>query len=422
MSFSSPGRPLWKPGDTVISNRFDLLNNDEYPTPSSNNKLKRARKNAKYNETTTTFNTSNIFDKDSSGPKFLILSRVDANEEYKMNTVSPFLIHKAIIHTAGPNVEVKNLKDGTLLLKSTTKQADKLLKLTSLFDKIKVKVEEHKTLNYSKGKIICPLLKYVSDSEILENLKCQNVTELYRIKYKVNGEEKESHSFILTFHTPILPETIAVGYYIARVKPYIPQPMRCFQCQEFGHTTKRCQKKAVCAVCANPPCDTHVSKDCKDTPKCVNCSQAHTSFSKMCEVYKDEFEIQTIKTIKRTSYYAARKEYIEKKNIPPPINTFSQIVHRNRNIETNQIKHTPTKEIEKISLIAEIHKDKTNTNINFDNTMQIDIDKPSANASPLNLNNDTILLTKNQNVETHDQIEQDDSLNISDISISSSDF
>lgn len=35
---------------------------------------------------------------------------------------------------------------------------------------ILVKVEEHPTLNTSKGTIYCPDLKYVSDAEIIEHL------------------------------------------------------------------------------------------------------------------------------------------------------------------------------------------------------------------------------------------------------------
>ena len=32
-----------------------------------------------------------------------------------------------------------------------------------------------------------------------------------------------------------------IGYYFVEVKRYIPNPMRCFQCQEFGHSKKFCK-------------------------------------------------------------------------------------------------------------------------------------------------------------------------------------
>ena len=83
------------------------------------------------------------------------------------------------------------------------------------------------TLNSSKGVIYCPDLAHDSDEEILETLKPQNVTELFRFKRRVNGELQNTASFVLTFNSPILPNAIKAGYILLRASSYIPQPMRC---------------------------------------------------------------------------------------------------------------------------------------------------------------------------------------------------
>ena len=47
-------------------------------------------------------------------------------------------------YTAGNNVEIKKLRNGTLLLKTENEiQAEKLLKLTKFFDQINVSIKLH---------------------------------------------------------------------------------------------------------------------------------------------------------------------------------------------------------------------------------------------------------------------------------------
>ncbi|GFX54176.1 uncharacterized protein TNCV_2338121 [Trichonephila clavipes] len=51
----------------------------------------------------------------------------------------------------------------------------------------------------------------------------------------------------------------------------------------------------------------HSSTDCTLEPKCVNCSESHSSDSKLCPKWKLEKQIQEIKTNKYISYPEARK-------------------------------------------------------------------------------------------------------------------
>ncbi|GFX25467.1 uncharacterized protein TNCV_1998681 [Trichonephila clavipes] len=47
--------------------------------------------------------------------------------------------------------------------------------------------------------------------------------------------------------------------------------------------------------------------DCTLEPKCINCSQLHTTDSKLCPKWRTEKQIQEIKTNKNISYFEARK-------------------------------------------------------------------------------------------------------------------
>ncbi|GFT07559.1 uncharacterized protein TNCV_4045261 [Trichonephila clavipes] len=64
----------------------------------------------------------------------------------------------------------------------------------------------------------------------------------------------------------------------------------------------------------------HVSSNCNLEQKCVNCSQPHSTDSKLCPKWKIEKEIQTIKSNKNIFYVEARKLIT-----PQPSQTYAQV-------------------------------------------------------------------------------------------------
>ncbi|GFW59765.1 uncharacterized protein TNCV_4718561 [Trichonephila clavipes] len=60
-------------------------------------------------------------------------------------------------------------------------------------------------------------------------------------------------------------------------------------------------------VTISPHKTLNSSRDCRLEQKCINCSQPHTSDSKLCSKWKAEKEIQAIKTNRNISYAEARK-------------------------------------------------------------------------------------------------------------------
>jgi len=113
-----------------------------------------------------------------------------------------------------------------------------------------------------------------------------------------------TNSIILTFETAVLPEKIKVGYLVVRVKPFIPSPLRCFQCQRYGHGIDRCRGKVTCSRCAGE----HDSDGCSEQPHCVHCDENHPTTDRNCPKFKFEKEVQRIKFTENISYPEARKK------------------------------------------------------------------------------------------------------------------
>jgi hypothetical protein len=112
-----------------------------------------------------------------------------------------------------------------------------------------------------------------------------------------------TNTIFLTFNNPKLPTAIQVGYLNVKVEPYIPNPIRCFSCQKFGHLSKNCQKPPACANCGSIG---HDYNSCDNSSKCLNCEKDHPSSSKKCEKWLIEKEIQKTKVTFNIPYHEAR--------------------------------------------------------------------------------------------------------------------
>ena len=142
--------------------------------------------------------------------------------------------------------------------------------------------------------------------EIKSNLKSQAVSDVKRISVLRNGIRRDTHTYILTFSTPILPTSIKVGFQSVKVDVYVPNPLRCYRCQRYGHHESNCRSTPVCPKCAFEGED-HDQKTCNNPPLCVNCKSSHPTYSKECSVWKDEKEILSIKFKDNVTFLEARK-------------------------------------------------------------------------------------------------------------------
>ena len=149
-------------------------------------------------------------------------------------------------------VSIKKLNNGTLLIEVDKKTySDNLLNM-KFFTNIKIKSYAHSSLNSSMGVVRSSEL---SLSEIKSHLKTQSVTDVKRITFKRNDSIILTDTYILTFGKPQIPKELKVSYTIVKVNPYIPNPLRCNNCQKFQPSVRSAERVAL--TTSNSPVTTH---------------------------------------------------------------------------------------------------------------------------------------------------------------------
>ncbi|XP_023226914.1 uncharacterized protein LOC111627548 [Centruroides sculpturatus] len=239
-------------------------------------------------------------DSSSNQPAYLI---VHAMGETTLSKRSPFLIQKLFESTIGHLKKIQKLRSGDLLVEAASpQQSEKLLKMKSLGD-IQVIITPHTSLNSSRGVISEIDLMCEDESDIQIGLSDQGVTAVRCISIRRDGKIIPTKHLIVTFNKPTLPSFLTAGYLRCSVRPYIPNSLRCFKCQRFGHSQTSCRGKSLCAQCG---VEGHQSTECTSTPCCVNCKDAHPAYSRKCPAWQREKEIQRIKTVNNISDPEAR--------------------------------------------------------------------------------------------------------------------
>ncbi|GBM36692.1 hypothetical protein AVEN_221960-1 [Araneus ventricosus] len=286
----------------------------------------------------------------SADAKCFILSTPETFHE-----VSPFLVQKLILSNIGEVKNVKKLRSGDLLIEiSNPSQAVTLSKLTTL-GSLKVNTSVHRNLNFSRGVISERGLKKHTESELVQELSTQKVCAARCIQIKRDGKLIPTQHIVLTFSTPELPKSIKAGYLNCPIKPYIPNHVRCFKCQKFGHSQQACRgANAICAKCS---VSGHVSSDCiSDDIKCINCEGAHPAFSRSCPRWVLEKEILSTKIRKNISFAEARKLIAE--HTPKPGVAYSSAVKQcarcgyRANADNTQVKTSNFSIISKTSILS----------------------------------------------------------------------
>ena len=114
----------------------------------------------------------------------------------------------------------------------------------------------------------------------------QGVTDVDRINVHRDGVLKPTNTFVFTFDSPVLPAVVRIGFIQAKVDVYIPNPLRCYKCQVFGHHINKCGRQAICVNCSMPE---HCKPgQCQRPAKCANCSGDHSANSKDCPQWEKE--------------------------------------------------------------------------------------------------------------------------------------
>lgn len=227
--------------------------------------------------------------------------------EKNARTISPFVVSKCLTTTLGPGYQATRMASGDLLLEvKSQSQYENLSKLES-FGNIPISITPHRSLNTSRGVVSDQELLGLTEGELLEGWKDQQVTQVQRIKIRRDKKEIPTKHIIVAFCTSTLPEHLETGYLKLNVRPYIPNPRRCFKCQRFGHGSQSCRGQLTCGKCATTG---HATDECKveDGAHCANCDGAHPAYSRTCPTWKKEKEIVTIKITQNITFREARQQ------------------------------------------------------------------------------------------------------------------
>jgi len=97
---------------------------------------------------------------------------------------------------------------------------------------------------FQKG-IIFGVSAEVTEYDIQSETKAEIA---HRIVKFVDGQRTKTESVVLSY-PDTLPDFVCIGFLRYRVKPYIPQPTRCNNCQGYGHIAAYCKRQARCVRC-----------------------------------------------------------------------------------------------------------------------------------------------------------------------------
>ena len=124
----------------------------------------------------------------------------------------------------------------------------------------------------------------MTETEIKTELQEQGVVEVHRVTVKRDTKKVPTNTLFLT-------KEITVGYLKVKVALFVPNPMRCFNCNKSGHTSQRCKVAAKCPGCGK---DKHKGR-CEGPKLCSNCNGPHASSAKDCPVWQKEKEFQRVR-------------------------------------------------------------------------------------------------------------------------------
>jgi hypothetical protein len=283
----------------------------------------------------------------SPGEKFMTMRKKGATkEDGGLQTLSPFLLEAVLTNLVGSDgiKMAKKLRNGQILIHTRgITEARKLAKMKAFCSDYEIIIEEHEKLNQTKGVIFCHEFKWMSEKEILEGLATQHVTSIFRLKAKqaANRQNNDEYSGLcfITFNCSELPEHIKVGYEIIPVKPYIPNPIRCYKCLQFEHTKDKCPaEEAKCGQCGEKE---HITKEerskgvkCSKEPVCIVCkTKDHATMNRQCPTFKFQKELMAIRFYEKVSPIEARKIYLQR--FPMNGKSFADAVREPRRADRN---------------------------------------------------------------------------------------
>lgn len=354
-------------------------------------------------------------------PRFLVASAVSKTngiETKPLADFNTFQIAKGLDFISKDYIDVTEMRNGDLMIKTTNLQSAKKFLNAKYLDTIPVKITMHKNLNSVQGRIFSRKIKDISEEDLLEELKSVNVIEIRKITKRVENKFVPTGAAVVTFDLIRRPEKIKVGWERLDVDEHISNPMRCVICQRLGHTKNRCKYAAVCKECGHAlPHEACIRKFC------INCNNdSHTSFDPTCQTFLKHKSVNKIKADRRCTVREAWKVFNDnpevhlikpfKKNEKVP--TYSEITrnsstsqsnknntHKDTNKETNESLTKSVVTITKTATNLEAINNSSKTVKNYKTNLQKNNNNTNNSEKAINnekeISNETETLSNNQN-------------------------
>jgi len=183
--------------------------------------------------------------------------------------------------------------------------------------------------------------------QIAEEVKALSARRLERWS---NGQKEPTENVILTFQDD-LPTHVVLGFIRRKVKPYVPLPLRCANCQRFGHHATKCHRKQRCVRCGEEhDLESCPTKENPDQINCVNCKGQHSAAYRKCTRYQEVSQMLKVAVHEKISYRdALQKVRSEAESVEPLTSTplrpipkeASKVQHLSRNMPEHP--HNTTK-------------------------------------------------------------------------------
>ena len=142
------------------------------------------------------------------------------------------------------------------------------------------------------------------------------------------------------------------------VRQYIPNPLRCFKCQRFGHGTNNCRGTEICAKCGN---GDHSDNMCIEQKSfCINCKGEHSASDRKCPKYLEQKEILRIKFTEGISLPEAKRKFETSNGVTKTYASVTKAAVTSRSIETQTPDHCKCEESNKVwkSFLDKLQREK----------------------------------------------------------------
>jgi len=238
---------------------------------------------------------------------FIVIIRFNDKDQESLKIINPFVLTKHLASKIGEIVYAKVLNDGNLLVKCANEgQFEKAIKVKEIG---KLRVINTRRVGAGNGGgckgVITGVPMNVGMEELKRHLKGGEIVMAQRLKTTREGVKKDSGTVLIEFEGDNMPKKVYLGYMSYPVRMYVPRPLRCFNCQRFGHIANNCREKKRCARCGGEhdygECGTGVQ------PKCCNCGGNHNVAYGGCKVMRQENKVQKIRVERRITYAEAAR-------------------------------------------------------------------------------------------------------------------